>query len=176
MFREFFELVEAKFSLEMLDDIIEESNLPSGGVYSSAGTYDHQEIVTVLVKLSERTGISVPDLLKTFGEHLIPVFQGKFPAFFDEHTEPLTFLESVDGYVHIEVRKLYPDAELPRFFCSRKDSHNLDMDYYSSRHLEDLAEGLISGALNYFGAAGEITRSEVEQDGMRGTRFSIRLH
>lgn len=175
VFREFFELVENKFSLATLDKIIEEADLPSGGAYTSAGTYPHQEMVAVLVKLSESTGIPIPDLLQTFGEHLIWVFEKKFPAFFQDHHDPLTFLESIDGYVHIEVHKLYPGAELPRFFCTRKGSNSLAMDYYSSRHLEDLAEGLIAGALKYYGVAGEITRSEVEQDGRSGTRFTINL-
>lgn len=173
VFREFFDLVEHKFSLETLDTIIEESDLPSGGVYTSTGTYPHQELVAVLVKLSERTGIGTDDLLKTFGEHLVRVFEKKFPDFFQGHDDPLTFLEGIDSYVHIEVHKLYPEAELPRFFCKRPGPKSLDMDYYSGRHLEDLAEGLITGVLKYFGVAGEVTRSEVVEDGRSGTRFSI---
>ena len=175
VFREFFELVENKFSLETLDQIIEESDLPSKGAYASAGTYPHQELVTVLVKLSQHTGVTVPDLLKTFGEHLVLVFQKKFPSFFNDCKHPLDFLAGVDGYVHVEVRKLYPDAELPRFHCTRTGPDTLIMDYYSGRHLEDLAEGLIVGTLRYYGSSGNVTREKIEKEAKAGVRFHVKL-
>jgi len=40
VFTEFLELVENKFGLEMLDAIIEASNLESEGVYTRIGTYN----------------------------------------------------------------------------------------------------------------------------------------
>ena len=38
IFTEFLDLVEEKFGLEMVDKIIEQSNLDSGGIYTSVGT------------------------------------------------------------------------------------------------------------------------------------------
>ena len=43
VFTEFIEMVEDKFSADIADQIIEEADLPSGGVYTSVGTYDHAE-------------------------------------------------------------------------------------------------------------------------------------
>ncbi|MBA1333177.1 heme transporter CcmB, partial [Candidatus Endoriftia persephone str. Guaymas] len=40
VFSKFIEFVEERFSPEMADDIIESSDLPSGGAYTSVGTYD----------------------------------------------------------------------------------------------------------------------------------------
>lgn len=176
IFREFFELVEKRFSFETLDSIIEEADLPSKGAYASAGTYPHEELVTVLVKLSQRTGLSTAELLKVFGEHMITVFKKKFPSFFSKSDNPLDFLEGVDGYVHVEVRKLYSDVELPRFICERTGSNTLTMDYYSTRHLEDLAEGLICGLLKDFNRHGDVTRTNVVKDGKECVRFNISLH
>jgi hypothetical protein len=45
VFTEFLEMVEAKFSADMVDDIISDSDLPNGGAYTSVGTYDHSELV-----------------------------------------------------------------------------------------------------------------------------------
>ena len=38
VFSEFLDLVEVKFGLEMVDKIIDQSNLESKGVYTSVGT------------------------------------------------------------------------------------------------------------------------------------------
>ena len=56
VFAEFIELVEDKFGFEIADEIIEESNLPSGGSYTSVGTYDHREMLELVTHLSEKTG------------------------------------------------------------------------------------------------------------------------
>ena len=45
VFTEFLEMVESTFSADMVDDIIDDSAPPSGGAYTSVGTYDHQELV-----------------------------------------------------------------------------------------------------------------------------------
>lgn len=46
IFTEFLEMVEEKFSMEMVDQILSESDLPSGGIYTSVGNYPHTEIVS----------------------------------------------------------------------------------------------------------------------------------
>ena len=45
IFTEFFELVDDRFSFETSERLIEMSHLPSEGIYTSVGTYDHQEMV-----------------------------------------------------------------------------------------------------------------------------------
>jgi Haem-NO-binding len=53
VFTEFIEMVEDRFSPEMADRIIERAKLPSGGAYTTVGTYDHGEMIQ-LVLLSQR--------------------------------------------------------------------------------------------------------------------------
>ena len=48
IFTAFIEMVESTFYLEMADDIIVASDLPSGGRYSGVGTYDHAEIIQLV--------------------------------------------------------------------------------------------------------------------------------
>jgi hypothetical protein len=105
VFREFFNMVEEFHSDELLDRIIVKADLPSGGAYNTAGTYPHEELVRVLLVLSEETGTPVPELLDAFGRYLVPVFKSKFPRLFEKHRDPLDFLAEVDGFVHVEVRK-----------------------------------------------------------------------
>ena len=157
VFTEFLEMVEAKFSADMVDDIISDSDLPNGGAYTSVGTYDHSELVQMVVALSNRTNIPAPTLVQVFGEHLFGRFHVLYPKFFVGTTSALDFLEGIETVIHTEVRKLYPDAQLPQFDCTRS-ADGLQMLYSSPRHFGDLAEGLIKGAVAHFGGGIEVTR------------------
>ena len=165
-------MVEEAHGFDMVDTLIEKADLPSGGVYTAVGTYDHMEAVSLVVVLSEETGVSVPDLLKAFGEYLFGVLVSGYPAFVDGVTDPLDFLEGVESYIHVEVRKLYPDAELPSFKCRRISNAELEMVYSSGRHLEDLCEGLIVGSMKHFKREATIAREALAD---RRERFLITL-
>jgi hypothetical protein len=159
VFTEFLEMVETKFSADMVDDIIADSQLPSGGAYTAVGTYDHSELVQMVGALSQRSGLPVPLLVKTFGEHLFGRFHALYPSFFQGIDSALDFLEGIETVIHTEVRKLYPDAQLPRFDCERSEQ-GLKMVYSSPRHFGDLADGLIHGAIAFFGDKVDVTRED----------------
>lgn len=173
VFTEFLEMVEHKFSAEMVDDIIDDAQLASGGAYTSVGTYPHQEMVALVVALSQRTAISVADLLRVFGEYLFGRFVIVYPSFFVESHDAFAFLAGIDRIIHAEVRKLYPDAELPRFVVEQHEADRLVLLYDSGRHFEDLAEGLMRGCLNHFGGQINLEREMVGQDGQRKERFVL---
>ena len=118
----------------------------------------------MVAKLSEITSISVPDLLKTFGRHLLSRFVGIFPEFFEGATSTLDFLSMVESYVHLKVKKLYSDAELPSFTCVSPYPGRLEMTYRSARNLQDLAEGLILGTADHFNERVEVKRESISED------------
>jgi hypothetical protein len=159
IFTEFLTMVEEAFDLDMVDTIIASCDLPSGGSYTAVGTYDHTEIVDLVVSLSKESGTPVPDLLTAYGSYLFGSLARLYPQFINDSCDPLEFLEQVETYIHVEVRKLYPEAELPTFVSSRPDGPNiLHLIYESGRHLEDVCHGLISGCLDHFKASHKIDR------------------
>ena len=149
VFTEFLEMVEDKFSPEIADRMIDASNLSTDGSYTSVGTYDHGELVDMVVNLSKESKIEVPTLIKVFGEHLFGRFSELYPAFFQTKQPCFDFLELIDNHVHVEVRKLYPDVELPSFKTTRPCENSLKMTYQSERPFAPLAEGLIIGCIAY---------------------------
>lgn len=173
VFTEFLDMTEARFSADIADRMITEAALPSGGAYTSVGTYDIKEMVALLSALSSLTGTPVSQLLEEFGRHLFPRFVATFPDFFIGVTSSFQFLASVDSVVHLEVRKLYPDAELPTFKCREVSGGRMLMEYRSDRNLPDLAEGLIRGCAQHFGEDLSIARS-VSPDDPGAIVFEIR--
>ncbi|MBC2595400.1 heme NO-binding domain-containing protein [Ruficoccus amylovorans] len=165
VFTEFLEMVESRFGVEMTDVILEEADLPmSRGAYTAVGTYPHSEMVSLVTHLSGHSGLSVPDLLKSYGEHLFGRFHALYPGFFRDGGDAFDFLTSIHEVIHVEVKKLYPDAELPSFLCSSPEPGVLRMHYISSRQMQDFAEGLIIGCLKHFNQSSTIEK-ELQPDG-----------
>ena len=81
-------------------------------------------------------------------------------------------LERVENVIHVEVKKLYPDAELPSFECTREGPDRVVMVYRSPRRLSDLAAGLIEGCAEHYGEALDVTRDDLSGDGQI-VRFTI---
>jgi hypothetical protein len=173
VFSEFSEMVEEVFSPEILDQIIEQADLPSQGAYTAVGTYDHAEIFSLVQHLSVATDTPADVLVKAFGRHLAGRFSTLYPGFFDGVDGTFEFLETIENHVHAEVRKLYPDAELPAFdTCS--EGERLTLLYQSRRPFADLAEGLILGCSEYFGETVEIVRRDLDGDNLHRTEFRLR--
>jgi hypothetical protein len=173
VFTEFFEMVEASFSADMVDDIIDDAQPASGGAYTAVGTYDHGEMVALVVALSERTKTPVPALLKAFGSYLFGRFAQGYTQFFAKAKDAFHFLAGIEDVIHTEVRKLYPDAELPRFDVERHTDNELVLIYSSRRHFEDLAEGLILGCIAHFGGGIQLSRSTTGEGDSRAERFVL---
>lgn len=173
VFTEFLEMVEERFSADMVDDIIDDARLPHGGVYTAVGTYPHGEIVSMVVALSQRSGVAAGDLIRLFGQYLFGRFVQTYPAFFQGVTGAFQFLAGIEDIIHAEVLKLYPDAELPRFIVEHHDQHRLVLLYQSPRHFEDLAEGLMHGCVAHFGEPIRIEREECASSNAAGQRFIL---
>lgn len=162
VFTEFIEMVDNKFGFETCERLLERSELPSGGVYTSVGTYDPQEMVSLVTNLAGLSGLPVPDLLKHFGRHLFQFFLVAFPAFFEGIKSSQEFLPRVNDYVHQEVQKLYPGAETPEFLFNIPAPGQMIMTYRSKRNLPDLAEGLLLACFDHFGESFTLRRENGE--------------
>lgn len=165
VFTEFIDHAEAAFGEDVVDDVIEAADLPSGGAYTSVGTYDFQEMVALVTGLSKATSVPASDLIHGFGVHLGGSFQDKFQMFFEQQDDLFDFLDSVEKHIHIEVQKLYPDAELPSLKMVDRAGDTATLRYRSMRCLEQLACGLIEASAGYFKVPIEITLSRGEDSG-----------
>lgn len=167
VFTEFFELIENLHDYEMVDKIIEEANPPSGGVYTSVGSYPHEEMVSLVMAYSKISGTPVNTALHIFGKNLLHTFHKNYKAFFTHSKSAIDFLQSVDGYIHIEVAMLYPDAELPHFYTETIGEGKLKMIYTSKRSMGHLALGLIESTFEVYNEEASIQMTILEEDGQK---------
>jgi hypothetical protein len=155
VFTAFLDLVEQRHGIEVLDAIVEAAAPANGGAYTAVGTYDWRELAALVTALGDELSVPAASLLRGYGQSLFAVFVQRFPQFFVDVASPLDFLERVESYIHPEVQKLYPDAQLPRFDAARAPGR-LELHYRSPRPLADFAQGLIEGCLTHFGAAATV--------------------
>lgn len=165
VFTEFLELVEDKFGLEMVDKIINESNLESNGIYTSVGTYKFSEMLQLLQHLSKNTQISIDDLLLVYAEHFFSVLKKNYYQLFKSYTDPIEMLSSIENHIHVEVRKIYPDAELPTFEVIEKGENNLTLIYRSNRAMHHFGLGLMNKTFEHFNTKATILLQKLNNDG-----------
>jgi len=173
VFTEFFSMVEAVFSAEMVDDIINDCDLSTNGAYTSVGTYPHTELLQLVSALSHHSDIPVKDLVYKYGYHLFGRFGEIMPQFFDHPQNTFDFLEGVHNTIHVEVRKIYPDASLPNFKTYRDGEDKFTMVYESQCPFADFAHGLIGGCIDYYKENITITFKDQNVDGLYSRIFYL---
>ncbi|MEM7186201.1 MAG: heme NO-binding domain-containing protein [Bacteroidota bacterium] len=172
VFTEFLDLVETKFGMKMVDEIIENATLSSGGVYTAVGTYPFSEMLSLLGELSKETSLSTDQLLLVYGEHFFSVLTENYSALIDSYTDPIALLASIENHIHVEVRKIYPDAELPTFQVTERTDSHLVMVYKSSRAMHSFGLGLMNSTFDHFEKEATILVEKIKPDGTE-VRFSI---
>ena len=165
VFTEFLDLVEDKFGLEMVDKIITQSELESNGAYTAIGTYKFSEMLQLLQNLSNNTGISSDDLLLVYAEHFFSVLESSYPELIASYSDPIEMISSIENHIHVEVRKIYPDAELPTFEVLEKTPNSLVMIYKSSRAMHHFGLGLMNKTFEHFNSTASIVLEKIKVDG-----------
>ena len=172
VFTEFLDLVEDKFGLEMVDRIISASVLDSEGIYTAVGTYSFSEMLQLLQHLSENTGISIDNLLLVYAEHFFSVIEKSYPDLLATYKDPIEMISSIENHIHVEVRKIYPDAELPTFEVEDRKENSLVLIYKSSRAIHHFGLGLMNKTFAHFNSTATIDLEKIKEDGTE-VRFVI---
>ncbi len=172
VFTEFLEMVEKEFGIELLDRIIAKSNLPSGGSYTAVGTYDFFEMQSLIINLSKETGIPVQDLIYAYGRYFFQVLTWHHPNIFAMYPSALEMLASIESHIHVEVRKLYPGAELPTFKIAKQEENFLEIHYFSARSMYMFARALMEKTFEHYDTAYKIDLELLKENGSQ-VKFKI---
>jgi len=152
VFTIFQEMIEDKFGMECWEELLSKSDLPSEGIYTSSDTYDDQEILSLVVALSEYSNLPVPDLVEAFGRYLFPALAHSLPPSMTDYPDLWSLLDAVDSVIHVEVHKLYPDAVTPKILVTERLGEDaIKLLYQSPRKMCLLAIGLVHQAAESYG-------------------------
>ena len=173
IFTEMIEFVEEALGFEVADKMIEKAMLENHGAFSQGGNYPFDHMLKLLTALSEITGKTPNELLFIFGKHLFTTLVKLYGKNIKETGNSLDFIDSVEEYVHVEVKKLYPDADLPKFETVSKDEQQLQLVYKSNKKLEAFAHGLIEACGEYFNEPLDV-KYETIHDEPHEVKFTIK--
>lgn len=173
IFTEFLDMVGDRFGLAVKDRVIAAAGGAHDGAYTAVGNYDHREMVAMALELSAATRLPLNALLIAFGEHVFGVFTQNYGHFFVEAKGAIAFLSRIEDYIHVEVRKLYPDAELPGFTYPACEPGQLVMEYRSPRPMAAFAEGLVRATIKHFGDPLTLTVQDLSAGAGTAARFTL---
>ena len=150
IFNLFEEVVVEEHGDDVWEDMLEKAQID--GAYTAVGSYPDEQFLWLLGAMPTGGTESPDELLRWFGAKAIPLLARRYPVFFAGHTSTRSFLLTLNDIIHPEVRKLYPDADVPVFdFDTPSNNGTLVVGYRSGRRLCMLAEGFIQGAATHFG-------------------------
>lgn len=129
-------------------------------------------MVALMSALVLRTNKDLKTILEEFGRYCFGKWVDYAPRQFQDRSL-FDILASIDDFHETEVRKLYPDAELPSFQVESRDDTALILRYYSCKPLADLATGVIEGAAAHLGETIEISHRSIRDDRGAHVRFEI---
>ncbi len=141
------DVVTEAMSADAWDDVVEDSDV--AGAYTSLGTYPDEELGRIVHSTAEAAGLSESETLRLTGRLGFKHLVRRAPHLIEGMEDWRVVIESLDEIIHPEVRKIYPDADVPRF-DTMIDGAALIVDYRSKRGLCALADGLIVGSGEWF--------------------------
>ena len=161
VFTSLIDMLEEKVSPDFADDVIMEAELENDGAYTAVGYYPFEQMERLVGVLVEKTGKSANELLYDFGHYLFGKLGAVHGDVLANTTDILQMLEHLDGDIHVQVKKLYPDDTTMR------------LQYYSERELYPLAEGLMDAAAEYYNC--KLERETHQLDIPHTYEFSISI-
>lgn len=173
VFTEFLEFIEDKFGFDISDDMIENSKTSTDGVYTQAGNYPFEDMLSMVQTLSNLTNVPLGDLVQAYGEHLFSKLITIYPKPISVYENTFDFVSNVENVVHPEVKKLYPDSDLPSFVDPILNDNVLEITYVSTKPLMDFAKGLIIGCAKHYNENIEISYDLIESSPKFKARFTI---
>ncbi len=171
------EVVTTQFGEQAWDEILDSAG--ADGAYTSLGNYPDVQFAGLIRAMSGRNGRPEREALAWFGRQAMPILAQRYPEFFAAHRGLRSFLLSLNDVIHAEVRKLYPDADVPVFEFETPAGTNahdpLLIHYRSKRRLCLLAEGFIYGAADCFKEMIKVSQPQCMLDGADKCVLSCRF-
>ncbi len=169
-------MVTSTLGLEAWETLLAETQLSTtDGYFVGPRTYPDEDLFALVRTASRVTGTPADDLVRAFGRYLFPELAKRYPVFLRPGMTAKSFLMSVDRVIHVEVRKLEPEAGLPQITYEDLAPDRLVVVYNSPRNLCELAMGLVEGVGVHFGQRIDVVQSACRKHGAETCRIECQF-
>lgn len=151
MFMVFEDHVSSNYGAEVFEHLLDTVALETTEPFVGPGVYPAGDLVALVVGLADHVGITVDEVLRSYGRHAFAALAGSIAPLMAQFTDPRDFLLSLEGVIHTEVRKLDLHASPARFEVTADGDDGLLLRYQSPLGLFPLVHGLLDGAGDWFG-------------------------
>lgn len=145
------QFIEESAGPEALDEILDACVFSGDGVFVRPGNYPDEDLVEFVDKAVDRLGITVKEAHSAFGTWIYPHLTRLVPETVTQREHPKVFLMDLERIHEVELRKLWPDAQPPRFRCEDTGPDTMRIHYDSPRQMFDLLEGVLRSVEQYYG-------------------------
>lgn len=159
------DMIESQYGIDVWEELLDTVKPEGLGIYTSTEDYPDSDINAFVVAISKKLNLETTVVTCVFGDYLFGELNKKYSIFTTLCSNLFDFLQSIEGVIHKEVRKLYTNPSLPSLNCQIINEKELIMRYHSSRKLCYLAEGLILGASNHYQQPVKIIHEKCMHDG-----------
>jgi replicative DNA helicase len=182
IFTQFLDLVEERFGLEMVDQIICQSRLESKGEYTSIGTYNFYEFLQLLHHLSKNKSISIINLLEVYAVQIFSALDTIHPEVLTSYKNPIEMIASMNHHIEmifntknatpLEVLEVKSFLPLPHFTVKEKTENLLIINYKSNMGMQHFWLGLMHEMFKHFNETATIVLEKIKKDGTE-VKFTI---
>lgn len=163
------------YNEDKLDEIMKECSLETSDPFVGPGTYSDKDFIAIVMKSCEKLSMTIEEFFNKFGCYSFAKLAERFPNFVLPYKNPKDFLKTVDGIIHVEVKKLYEGTELPIFQYAEPSDRELIITYYSKKRLYAYMEGLIEGVAQHFKQPIEQHHTIYKKDGIEFCDFHLKF-
>jgi len=136
--------------VEVYDEIHESCNFSGNGVFARPGNYPDADLRELVNKTVAQLGMTTEQAHLAFGEWIFPHLAKLVPSELVDVGHPKPFLMTLNEIHEVELKKLWSDAEPPRFHCVDTGPDSMTFTYDSPRQMFDLVDGVLESVAAYY--------------------------
>ena len=156
IFTGFTDFVEYKFGYTLLDELLLKRAYPNEGGFSPAEAYCPSMLVNLVKDLSQITNLETSTIWYESGKYMFEGLHQHFSGIYNNPANPIfstnvfDFVEKLNVIHFDELKKLYPNADFPRFDIKRYGDIKIVLQYNSRLRLSCFVHGLLEGCIQHF--------------------------
>ena len=165
--------VAERFGFRTWTRVLAAADRPSTQQYGLGDVYPDEELGLLAVRTAEVTKTPPAEVLRGFGESLVPEMLRIYSYLLDPKWDFSAFLLNMEPMLHAALKLHTPGAQPIKVQARRLGVDSVEVFYDSPLHAYAAIEGVIRGAAAEFGVTAEVSQPECALRGYQRCRFEV---